>query len=98
MSHELLDLEEWELVLNKMLKFHFNISEEIKAVVQVHTFQNFWFLIDYVHFIFYPIFCQIKVWKSLKEPSFENTEDMYTSSLKKKLNFQFLFFYSRKSW
>jgi len=34
MSHELLDLEEWELVLNKMLKFHFNISEEIKAVVQ----------------------------------------------------------------
>ena len=35
MSHELLDLEEWGLVLNKMLKFHFNISEEIKAVVQV---------------------------------------------------------------
>jgi len=34
MSHELLDLEEWGMVLNKMLKFHFNISEEIKAVVQ----------------------------------------------------------------
>eukprot|EP00088_Acartia_fossae_P028328 TRINITY_DN2910_c0_g1_i1.p1 TRINITY_DN2910_c0_g1~~TRINITY_DN2910_c0_g1_i1.p1 ORF type:complete len:174 (-),score=98.52 TRINITY_DN2910_c0_g1_i1:464-985(-) len=34
MSHELLDLEEWGLVLNKMLKYHFNISEEIKAVVQ----------------------------------------------------------------
>jgi len=34
MSHELLDLEEWGLVLNKMLKFHFNVSEEIKAVVQ----------------------------------------------------------------
>eukprot|EP00088_Acartia_fossae_P070335 TRINITY_DN9389_c0_g1_i2.p1 TRINITY_DN9389_c0_g1~~TRINITY_DN9389_c0_g1_i2.p1 ORF type:complete len:177 (-),score=78.37 TRINITY_DN9389_c0_g1_i2:54-584(-) len=34
MSHELLDLEEWMMVLNKMLKFHFNISEEIKAVVQ----------------------------------------------------------------
>ena len=34
-DHELLDIEEWELVLNKMLKFHFNISEEIKAVVQV---------------------------------------------------------------
>merc|ERR1711962_1203309 len=33
-DHELLDIEEWELVLNKMLKFHFNISEEIKAVVQ----------------------------------------------------------------
>ena len=34
-DHELLDIEEWELVLSKMLKFHFNISEEIKAVVQV---------------------------------------------------------------
>jgi len=30
----MLDLEEWALVLNKMLRFHFNISEEIKAVVQ----------------------------------------------------------------
>ena len=29
-----LDLEEWSLVRNKMLRFHFNISEEIKAVVQ----------------------------------------------------------------
>merc|ERR1712073_142146 len=29
-----LDLEEWCLVRNKMLRFHFNISEEIKAVVQ----------------------------------------------------------------
>jgi hypothetical protein len=34
MANDLLDLEEWELVLNKMLKFHFNVSEEIKAVVQ----------------------------------------------------------------
>merc|ERR1711872_853722 len=33
-DHELLDIEEWELVLNKMLKYHFNLSEEIKAVVQ----------------------------------------------------------------
>merc|ERR1711913_234026 len=33
-DHILLDLEEWALVLNKMLRFHFNISEEIKAVVQ----------------------------------------------------------------
>merc|ERR1711962_204108 len=33
-DHELLDIEEWELVLNKMLRFHFNLSEEIKAVVQ----------------------------------------------------------------
>merc|ERR1712168_1182295 len=33
-DHELLDLEEWALVLNKMLKFHYNISEEIKALVQ----------------------------------------------------------------
>merc|ERR1711874_453215 len=30
----LLDLEEWSLVLNKMLRFHYNISEEIKALVQ----------------------------------------------------------------
>ena len=29
-----LDLEEWSLVRNKMLRFHFNISEDIKAVVQ----------------------------------------------------------------
>ena len=29
-----LDLEEWCLVRNKMLRFHFNISEDIKAVVQ----------------------------------------------------------------
>merc|ERR1712133_127338 len=33
-DHIMLDLEEWELVLNKMLRFHFNLSEEIKAVVQ----------------------------------------------------------------
>merc|ERR1712106_292241 len=33
-DHILLDLEEWALVLNKMLRFHFNISEEIKQVVQ----------------------------------------------------------------
>merc|ERR1712241_697513 len=33
-DHLMLDLEEWTLVLNKMLKFHYNISEEIKAVVQ----------------------------------------------------------------
>lgn len=33
-DHELLDIEEWGLVLNKMLKYHFNISEDIKAVVQ----------------------------------------------------------------
>merc|ERR1712058_210500 len=33
-DHGMLDLEEWASVLNKMLKFHFNISEEIKAVVQ----------------------------------------------------------------
>merc|ERR1712025_1394766 len=33
-DHIMLDLEEWALVLNKMLRFHFNISEEIKAVVQ----------------------------------------------------------------
>ena len=29
-----LDLEEWCLIRNKMLRYHFNISEEIKAVVQ----------------------------------------------------------------
>merc|ERR1711874_415074 len=28
----MLDLEEWSLVLNKMLRFHYNISEEIKAL------------------------------------------------------------------
>merc|ERR1712228_948008 len=33
-DHIMLDLEEWALVLNKMLRFHFNVSEEIKAVVQ----------------------------------------------------------------
>merc|ERR1712076_141784 len=33
-DHILLDLDEWSLVLNKMLKFHYNISEEIKALVQ----------------------------------------------------------------
>merc|ERR1712037_678679 len=33
-DHILLDLEEWALVLNKMLRFHFNISEEIKALVK----------------------------------------------------------------
>merc|ERR1711892_313133 len=33
-DHILLDLDEWALVLNKMLRFHFNISEEIKTVVQ----------------------------------------------------------------
>merc|ERR1712223_1456459 len=33
-DHLMLDLEEWSLVLNKMLKFHYNVSEEIKAVVQ----------------------------------------------------------------
>merc|ERR1719193_3078577 len=30
-DHIMLDLEEWALVLNKMLRFHFNLSEEIKA-------------------------------------------------------------------
>merc|ERR1711963_117974 len=29
-----LDLQEWELILNKMLRYHYNISEEIKTVVQ----------------------------------------------------------------
>merc|ERR1712119_4867 len=33
-DHIMLDLEEWSLVLNKMLRFHFNISEEIKAIVE----------------------------------------------------------------
>ena len=33
-EHRMLDLEEWSLVLGKMLKFHENISEEIKAIVQ----------------------------------------------------------------
>merc|ERR1712119_279073 len=33
-DHIMLDLEEWALVLNKMLRFHYNISEEIKALVQ----------------------------------------------------------------
>merc|ERR1712165_608330 len=33
-DHIMLDLEEWALVLNKMLRFHFNLSEEIKAVVK----------------------------------------------------------------
>merc|ERR1712112_579812 len=30
----MLDLEEWALVLSKMLRFHFNISEDIKKIVQ----------------------------------------------------------------
>merc|ERR1711872_353730 len=33
-DHELLDLQEWALILNKMLRYHFNISEDIKQVVQ----------------------------------------------------------------
>merc|ERR1711881_483970 len=33
-DHVLLDLQEWELLLNKMLRYHYNISEDIKAVVQ----------------------------------------------------------------
>merc|ERR1712115_144838 len=33
-DHLMLDLEEWSLVLNKMLRLHYNISEEIKALVQ----------------------------------------------------------------
>merc|ERR1712002_1100956 len=33
-DHIMLDLEEWALVLSKMLRFHFNISEEIKKIVQ----------------------------------------------------------------
>ncbi len=39
-DHELLDIEEWGLVLNKMLKFHYNVSEEIKAVVQVNVIKK----------------------------------------------------------
>jgi hypothetical protein len=33
-DHILLDLNEWALLLNKMLRYHYNISEEIKTVVQ----------------------------------------------------------------
>merc|ERR1711910_318925 len=33
-DHIMLDLEEWSLVLNKMLRFHYNISEAIKALVK----------------------------------------------------------------
>merc|ERR1712077_93934 len=33
-DHIMLDLEEWALVLNKMLRFHYNISEDIKALVK----------------------------------------------------------------
>merc|ERR1712217_586097 len=33
-DHIMLDLEEWSLVLNKMLRIHYNISEEIKALVK----------------------------------------------------------------
>merc|ERR1712115_665196 len=33
-DHIMLDLEEWSLVLNKMLRLHYNISEEIKALVK----------------------------------------------------------------
>ena len=33
-DHIMLDLDEWALVLSKMLRFHFNISEEIKTIVQ----------------------------------------------------------------
>merc|ERR1711971_865784 len=33
-DHILLDLEEWALVLSKMLRFHFNVSEDIKKIVQ----------------------------------------------------------------
>lgn len=33
-DHVLLDLKEWELLLNKMLRYHYDISEEIKTVVQ----------------------------------------------------------------
>ena len=29
-----LDLEKWCMIRNKMLRYHFNISEEIKEVVQ----------------------------------------------------------------
>merc|ERR1711988_334911 len=30
-DHIMLDLEEWSLVLNKMLRFHYNISKEIRT-------------------------------------------------------------------
>ena len=33
MSKQPLDTAEWELVLNKMLRYHFNISEEIKEII-----------------------------------------------------------------
>merc|ERR1712066_1207817 len=33
-DHILLDLEKWCMIRNKMLRYHFNISEEIKEVVQ----------------------------------------------------------------
>merc|ERR1712172_203972 len=33
-DHILLDLNEWALILNKMLRYHYNISEEIKTVGQ----------------------------------------------------------------
>merc|ERR1712168_263533 len=33
-DHIMLDLEEWALVLSKMLRFHFNISEDIKKIVK----------------------------------------------------------------
>ena len=33
-DHLMLDLDEWALVLAKMLRFHYNISEEIKTIVQ----------------------------------------------------------------
>merc|ERR1711874_719349 len=33
-DHIMLDLEEWALVLSKMLRFHFNVSEDIKTIVQ----------------------------------------------------------------
>merc|ERR1711892_1010767 len=33
-DHVLLDLQEWALILNKMLRYHYNISEDIKQVVQ----------------------------------------------------------------
>merc|ERR1712051_45629 len=31
-DHIMLDLEEWALVLSKMLRFHFNVSEDIKKM------------------------------------------------------------------
>merc|ERR1712150_264574 len=33
-DHIMLDLEEWALVLSKMLRFHFNVSDDIKKIVQ----------------------------------------------------------------